>query len=659
MGEGLFWALMALVWLAPLPLGANRPWGWGPLGIGIGALLVIFALAAFRDRGLLQLNWRRYALLMIGFALVILWGVVQQSAHAPPDWHDPLWQDAGHLLGLDLPGAITLDPAVARQSILHLLIYGGVFFLAIHFGRNARRARLIFWSLATAGAAYAAYGLTMQLGGFDELLWYRKWAYTDSVTATFVNHNSYATYAGITLIATLALLIKENERLLRLGVANLGDIVQAVDTAGLQSYILITAAIVNVTALLLSQSRAGFFVTVCGVAAFAVAIRYVHRQRGAAGRLPLFGIMLAVVAVILIGFSGSSLLGRFASFAARDVGREYFYALTVEQIGEHPLLGSGLGSFHGLFEMVRDDRLDGLLFTVYRAHNSYLEMALELGLPMFLVLFAVLAGIAGICVRGLVLRQRDFVYPAAGVGATVLVALHSAIDFSLQIPAVATTYALLIGTAYAQSFPTRGSRAKGAEKAPEAEAEPANGKSRRAISRGSEPLVGQVELPEQVGLEAQGVAHRLDHEMAAGEAREACGRDAARQPDLVVELGAKLRIGVAPEIEGEIEPRQHQDGLVPSRLERHLEQGDDLIGAAAELEGGRGEHAPGAWVRRAALKRVAIGRAGLLQRLYPQRVVRGGARRLHQEIARIRPGGALVEPGCGAPPMLDQEGELG
>jgi O-antigen ligase len=455
MAQGLFWALLLIVGLAPLPLGANRPWGWGLLGLALGALLVVFACAAFRDRSLLQLNWRRYALLVIGFTLVIVWGIVQQSSLTPADWHDPLWQDAGTFLGVSLPGSITLDPSVARQSVLHLLLYGGVFFLAIHFGRSARNARIIFWSLAVSGAAYAVYGLAMQLGGFDDILWYKKWTYTDSVTATFINHNSYATYAGVTIIATLAILLKESEKTFRQGLMSWADAVQAIDSAGIATYLLLTAAIVNASALLLSQSRAGFLVTLLGIAAFAVAIRYASRRRAVAGRLPLFGLGLAVAAVILIGFSGSSLLGRFASLAARDVGREYFYAITLEQIGEHPWIGAGLGSFHGLFEMVRDERLDGLLNTVYRAHNSYLEMALELGLPMFLVLLATLAGVAFVCVRGLALRQRDFVYPAAGVGATVLVALHSAIDFSLQIPAVSMTYALLMGAAYAQSFPTR------------------------------------------------------------------------------------------------------------------------------------------------------------------------------------------------------------
>jgi hypothetical protein len=38
-----------------------------------------------------------------------------------------------------------------------------------------------------------------------------------------------------------------------------------------------------------------------------------------------------------------------------------------------------------------------------------------------------------------------------GDDATVLVAAHSAVDFSVQIPAVAATYALIMGVAVAQS----------------------------------------------------------------------------------------------------------------------------------------------------------------------------------------------------------------
>ena len=456
MAEGLFWGLLALVWLAPLPLGANRPWGWGLLGLGIGALLVMFAAAAYLDRELVRLDWRRYGALAVGWAIVILWGVLQQSGWTPADWHDPLWGEAEKLLGVAMPGAMTLDPDIGRQSLLHLLTYGGIFLLAIHFGRSRRRARLVLWSLASAGAAYAAYGLIMQLGGFNGVLWYEKWSYPNMVTSTFVNRNSFATYAGITLIATLALFLKETEGAAAArGNIDRGEIVNIIDNASLGVYVLVTSAIAIVTALLLSQSRAGFGATVVGVIAFAAAMRFARRRRGAATKRPIFGMVLGAAFVILVVVSGGGLMGRLANLASPEVSRDIFYAMTLEEIGEHPLAGTGLGSYHGEMEMVRDDRLDDFLYTVDRAHNSYLELALELGLPVFVVLLATLAGIAIACLRGLVLRERDVVYPAAGIGATALVALHSTLDFSLQIPAVSAAYALLMGAAFAQSFPTR------------------------------------------------------------------------------------------------------------------------------------------------------------------------------------------------------------
>jgi O-antigen ligase len=87
-----------------------------------------------------------------------------------------------------------------------------------------------------------------------------------------------------------------------------------------------------------------------------------------------------------------------------------------------------------------------------RAHNTWLENGFELGIPASLALFAALLGIALTCWRGVQRRHRDWVYPAAGVGASVLVGVHALVDFSLQIPAVAMLYALVMGIACAQSY---------------------------------------------------------------------------------------------------------------------------------------------------------------------------------------------------------------
>ena len=72
-----------------------------------------------------------------------------------------------------------------------------------------------------------------------------------------------------------------------------------------------------------------------------------------------------------------------------------------------------------------------------------------------MALVAAIGTCAGYCWVGIRRRRRDRVYPAIGVAATALVAAHSTVDFSLQIPAVSVSYAFILGLACAQSFPTR------------------------------------------------------------------------------------------------------------------------------------------------------------------------------------------------------------
>ena len=51
-------------------------------------------------------------------------------------------------------------------------------------------------------------------------------------------------------------------------------------------------------------------------------------------------------------------------------------------------------------------------------------------------------------------RRKGRVYPAVAVAASVCVGLHALADFSLQVPAVAVSYAVLLGIGAAQSWRT-------------------------------------------------------------------------------------------------------------------------------------------------------------------------------------------------------------
>ena len=89
------------------------------------------------------------------------------------------------------------------------------------------------------------------------------------------------------------------------------------------------------------------------------------------------------------------------------------------------------------------------------AHNTYLENVLELGIPAASALFGVFVFFLILCAIGIQQRRRDAVYPCVGLAATILVAAHALIDFSLHIPAITATYMLIMGAACAQCWSSR------------------------------------------------------------------------------------------------------------------------------------------------------------------------------------------------------------
>jgi O-antigen ligase len=130
-------------------------------------------------------------------------------------------------------------------------------------------------------------------------------------------------------------------------------------------------------------------------------------------------------------------------------------AAVLRAIGDNWLTGTGYGSFGDIFPLYQPLNVVGY---VDLAHNDYLENALELGVPAAVLLVAAVLYLACCCLVGVFRRRRDVIYPLAGTAATVMVGVHSAFDFSLQIPAVTVTYAVLLGIGVAQSTGTRAAR---------------------------------------------------------------------------------------------------------------------------------------------------------------------------------------------------------
>jgi O-antigen ligase len=444
----VFRLLLAVVLLAPLPLGSNRPWAWSLLAVLIGALLAAWAVLVLAGRGRASMPLGRMTAVAVPFGLVLAWAFVQASGAVPASWWHPLWGDAAAALGRPPSGAISVNPELTRTAILRLASYGGIFWLAAQLGRERSRAREALVAVAMAGVAYATYGLIVHFAGWERILWLEKWAYPGDLTATFVGRNAYGAYAGLGALCCIALFVHA------LRPPRAGEERRAFDMAEIvlvRALPFLAGALVLGSALLLSHSRGAFL---CTGAALVVLMLTLVVGRVTPPRTALLlggavlGIGLAVLAV-----SGDETIRRLAETGAAHVeeARPDLYRLTAVAIADAPWTGHGYGAFLPAFRMYRDTSLTTPVMWDY-AHDVHLEIAMDLGLPATVLLYVALAVILGGCVRGLLRRRRDQIYPAVAITAATLLGTHGIVDFSVQMPAIAATLALLLGIGYAHSW---------------------------------------------------------------------------------------------------------------------------------------------------------------------------------------------------------------
>ena len=439
--------LIGLLLWAPLPLGSNRPWSWTVLAVAVGALLLAWCGAELRRPQIRSLPvpvW--LAGMLIGGALGWAWFQTLPSGRlAHPVWS---WAAAYAPGTAPRPG---VDPFAGREALLRFLSYAGVFWLGFALAREGSAARRLLVAIVAIVAAYAVWGLVRYFAGIEHLFWHVPSPYQGSLTSTFVNRNHAATYLSIGAVIAFALLWERLRRYLakRRGgawVAAVGELME-------RDAHLVIATLCLMVASLLTGSRGGLLglgVGTTTVLCLGLASARVGFRTGA--------VVVAVALLMGLGLlrlGGDVTLARLAridqEIAPARENRLALWQNALDLVGERPLTGHGYGSFEQLFRLTRDAGFERVW---HAAHNTYLEHAVELGLPATLALYGGMLLLVVHCARGARRRRRDQVLPAAAVGVSALVASHALVDFSLQIPAVAITYAAIMGIGCAQAVPS-------------------------------------------------------------------------------------------------------------------------------------------------------------------------------------------------------------
>lgn len=335
---------------------------------------------------------------------------------------------------------------------MHLLTYAGVFWLTFNLTRTSERAWIGIRTIALIGGAYAFYGIAIYMSGNGWILIYPKWTYYESLTSTFVNRNSYATFAGLSLLCAVALLLNHIKPFFALKHPLRAKIVIIVEQLAAKSAWKTLLVLSIAMSLFLTQSRGGVASTLCGL--LAVILIHVVQQRLKKRHIFYIVLALALLTIVIFAVSGNPLSKRLEieKVESSVTFRNNMYAIVVDAIAASPLTGTGFGTYADVIPAYKPEGGISALLIWDKAHNTYLENALELGLPAALLLNFSIFLIAIQTARGTANRKRDKLIPALGVGATILVGLHSLVDFSLQIPAVTILYAAIMGIATSQSW---------------------------------------------------------------------------------------------------------------------------------------------------------------------------------------------------------------
>jgi tetratricopeptide (TPR) repeat protein len=150
----------------------------------------------------------------------------------------------------------------------------------------------------------------------------------------------------------------------------------------------------------------------------------------------------AAAGVVVLWLGTGPVLARLQSDggdAFADI-RWAVYQRTLTMAGERPVLGFGLGTYADAFTRFQPPGVPGGKI-VDHAHNDYLQLAAEAGLAGVGLLAWALLALAAFAVGRWRRRHDPFVrgLTLGGLGALTALAVHSALDFGLRVPAVALT----------------------------------------------------------------------------------------------------------------------------------------------------------------------------------------------------------------------------
>jgi O-antigen ligase len=440
-GRVTLWLCIALLVIAVLGGG-----GQGELGDVCAQLLSVLLLArlawlAFNHR----LTWRSESWWVRWLPVLALALPILQLLPIPTGW----WSAAPARAELSAQMAyagvvpahvISLNPGATERALWWLLPPVGLFLATLGLSRTGHR--LLLAAVLVLALLSVLLGMAQIASGPESALRFYANTNTGEAVGFFANRNHLASLLVMALPLTL--------------VATAWALTERLDGHRVSPLWILCGSglvILLILGIALTRSRAGLLLGMLGVLASLPIAMSKHQQRGVKRILAL---VVGIAVMLSVQLSLLGILQRLQSDPLDDV-RWQFAQVTREAATAYAPLGSGLGTFRQAYQPFEAKHEPGRLI-VNHAHNDYLELWLEGGIPALVLL--VLGGLAWLW-RGMQLwwsrneepldsaKMSRLLPQAAWISAT-LALIHSAMDYPLRTTADLSVFAILAGVAFCE-----------------------------------------------------------------------------------------------------------------------------------------------------------------------------------------------------------------
>ena len=305
---------------------------------------------------------------------------------------------------------LTISPDSTIASVLSLLPALAV--LLWTAGWSSRRRFTLVVLITAAAVVSAILGLVQFSAGPERSLSLFRYVHSGFAIGVFANRNAHADLAVIGLLGLLAVWWARRER------------------TGLAGFIaagLLLAAVVPATG-----SRAGLALLALPLIALVWTVRSSTSGRAARARLLVGTVVGGAVLAVALVVGGTAYDRSFARFDTQGDARTDLWTNSVPVAQAAAPWGVGTGGFVPVY--AASEPLASVSSThANRAHNDYLELAIESGGPGVVLLLALVIALAWRVREGLssgdVWRRRNVLFAA---GTLIVLALHSVVDYPLR-----------------------------------------------------------------------------------------------------------------------------------------------------------------------------------------------------------------------------------